>query len=133
MEEITKLEDKIIRRIFEDNKCTAHFDYLTEKKKINPEVTPVLILTTFNPSHGQNFLFGKFSGETKEDCLLKALDFLGDKKELSSYTIEWTGVPYKLEQSYFMGSSMLDALTKFYHGKDKEKFTVYNCKLNPIA
>lgn len=134
MDKVTELKDRIIRMIYEDNKCTAHFEFYTPiGKYIQNKPAMTLTLSTYNIRHGQSFVLGRFNGITEEECLEHALDLI-TKPAVNSYTVQWVSKDKPTESilSYFTGSSMLSALDKFYHGREEKDFVVYTCKLNPI-
>lgn len=52
----------------------------------------------------------------------------------NSYTIEWSSTTQKKRlKSYFYAKDEMAALNKFYHGKDKKDYTVFEVKLNPLS
>lgn len=105
------------------------FDYDEENGEIK------LNVITVNPKHNQSFLFHSVSGFNKVDCLSKMLDYVKNYKEKeSSYTIQWSlKESNELHTSYFRAKNVLDALDKFYYGRDLNSIIVFSVKLNPIS
>jgi len=139
-----KVESQILS-FFNDNKATAHFDF--EKKWIG-DYTPikrilqskehvyVLNLITYNPIHGQYFLYHSVEGTDEQDCLALMLEYMNTHKDmgLRTWTIEWK---YKDKDekitSYFSANNLREAMNKFYFDKDEDSLIVYDTHLNPIS
>jgi len=52
----------------------------------------------------------------------------------SSYTIEWFNKSEnKMNNSSFYGRNIEEVLQKFYYGKSRNNYIIYNIRLNPIS
>ena len=52
----------------------------------------------------------------------------------SSYTIEWFNKSEnKMNNSSFYGRNIEEVLQKFYYGKSRNYYIIYNIRLNPIS
>ena len=93
-----------------------------------------LDVVTVNPRHRQSFLFHTAEGYDKVDCLRKMLTYVRSYKEkASSYTIQWSGDDSELHTSYFRARNVMEAMDKFYYGRDVNAITVFSIVLNPIS
>ncbi len=94
-----------------------------------------LNLITVNAKHEQSFLFHSEEGFTKQDVLLKMLDYVKTYKEkFSSYTIQWClKDDSELHTSYFRAKNIMDTLEKLHYGRDAGSLIVFSVVLNPIA
>ncbi|GAB4420701.1 MAG: hypothetical protein OHK0039_34590 [Bacteroidia bacterium] len=94
-----------------------------------------LELITINPKHDQSFLFHAVSGSDKQDALQKMVEYvLQNSKQKSSYTVQWTQKGLgELHTSYFRARDIYEVLEKFYHGRDKDRYTIFSITLNPVA
>lgn len=140
-----KIESEILS-FFKGNDATVHFDF--EEKWVGMDFAPknrlfqkresviILNLITYNPIHGQHFLYHSVEGTEEQDCLAVMLEYVKLHKDggLKTWTIEWK---YKDEGdkviSYFSGKNLKEAMEKFYFDKDEETLVVYQTRLNPIS
>jgi len=149
---ILQLESVISDIIKRDNACHTKFDYINGNRYNalghQDSGFTELKITTYNPKKDETFLLfsikhGYASGpiptndiRNEEDALRVALDWIrSHSEEEYSHTIVWTkkGAASKSFVSYFYAKNAFDALLKFYDGKDKNEYVVYEIKLNPIA
>lgn len=125
-----ELESKISELVKADSKCTAHFDY----KRIGTGDKIELTVTTLNSNHDKSFVLMKVT----ESGILKALETVVSylehhKRYQSTYTVIWSEkVNFKLNTSYFFAYDMQEVIDRFFEGKDKHAFIIYEMKLNPI-
>ncbi len=130
-EKIISLESQIQEEINKETKRHVSFRY------VEPSTVKVF---THNMSIRETFLLGTFNGgDTIIDALGVALDYIKNHKNSGSvYTVEFIRrgevLPdgKKSHKSYFYGNPM-DALSKFYEGKDPDNYVVYSITLNPVA
>ena len=94
-----------------------------------------LDVITVNPKHNQSFLFQTVSGYNRVDVLKKMLDYVKNYKEKeSSFTVQWSlKESNELHTSYFRSKNVLEALDKFYYGRDLNSIVVFSVVLNPIS
>jgi hypothetical protein len=134
---VIELEHKISSSIRSDNGCYVHFDY-TPLSSIRITVSA----TTYNPVSKETFLLKSFIGEGEMeigvcDGLSKILKYVEThKKENHSFTIVWSKkreYPGSKTTSYFYCNDITDAIDKFFSGKEKEDYIIFEVKLNPIS
>ena len=145
---IIELEDRISRIVYEDNKRTVHFDYKTLEYEVTidriesgqPQFRPVnkkqVFAYTYNPDNGETFILKISTSDTFESALKDILRYVENhKKSMNSFTVLWgkKGGTTKIEKSYFYCEDAMEAMTKFFTGKDKSEYIIYEVKLNPIA
>lgn len=144
---IIELEDKISRIVYEDNKRTVHFDYKTLQYEISvnriesgqPQFSPVdkkqVIAYTYNPNNSETFILKISTAETYELALKDILKYVEDhKKTMNSFTVIWSKKgSTSTQKSYFYCEDAMEAMTKFFTGKLKSEYIIYELKLNPIA
>ncbi|MCB9195283.1 MAG: hypothetical protein H6598_03580 [Flavobacteriales bacterium] len=94
-----------------------------------------LEVITINPNHKQSFLYHTEEGSDKIDALEKMLDYVKKTRlQKNSYTIQWSlKGDETLHTSYFRAANVMEALNKFYHGRDMNTVNVFSVVLNPIA
>ncbi len=94
-----------------------------------------LEIITVNPKHKQSFLFHTTEGRDKIEALEEMLNYVKKSRlKKNSYTIQWSlKGEEKLHTSYFRAAHVMEALKKFYHGRDMNSVTVFSVVLNPIA
>jgi ATP-dependent RNA circularization protein (DNA/RNA ligase family) len=123
---IIELEDRIANAIQKDNGRTIHFEY-TDGKSVTT--------WTYNHQNKETFLLTKQQGENYIECLQKILDFVqSNEKVYNSYTVIWSrkGRTEKVT-SYFRCLDVVEVTNKFFEGKDKNLYHVYEIKMNPIS
>ena len=128
-----ELEDKISELVKSDSKCTVHFDY---KKAQGTSLDKLdLTVTTRNPLHDETFVLMKVTEVGILKCLEKVVSYLEHHKRFqSSYTVLWSEkAKFMLNTSYFYAYDMQEVLNRFFEGKDRHAFIIYEMKLNPIS
>jgi len=125
--EMARLQREISRKL-ELPLDNLVFNYTPEGDQVKLE------LITINPKHDQSFLFHALQAEDKITALRNLLDYVVQtfRKE-QSYTVQWAAKGGELHTSYFRARDMFEVLEKFYHGRVKEDYLVFNITLNPIA
>jgi predicted enzyme involved in methoxymalonyl-ACP biosynthesis len=125
--EMARLQREISRKL-ELPLDNLIFDYTAEGDAIRLE------LITINPKHDQSFLFHAVVAADKLTALSELLEYVAQtfRKE-QSYTVQWARKAGELHTSYFRARDMYEVLDKFYHGRVKEDYLVFNITLNPIA
>jgi hypothetical protein len=128
-----ELEDKISELVKADNKCTVHFEY-KKAQSASPDKLE-LTVTTFNPLHDEKFVLMKVTESGILKCLDKVVSYLEHHKRFqSSYTVLWSEkAKFMLNTSYFYAYDMQEVLNRFFEGKDRHAFIIYEMKLNPIS
>jgi hypothetical protein len=127
-----EIEEKIKDIIKKDNECDVRFEYTTAiEEDVNVEVTA----KTFNPKTQEVFLLFKGIGKTSEEAIKKILDYIENHRQnYASHTVVWASKKdMKQQTSYFHSKDAMEALEKFYHGKLREHYVVFNVKLNPMS
>lgn len=139
-----ELETKIADIIEADNGCTTSFEY---------EYVPTLIpdgtmgghvvdknevrAITYNPKNNERFLLLKVQESSEIDALYKILEYVENHRTVYySHTIVWRNLKEQLVRnntSYFYAKNALEAMEKFYHGKNPNDYMVFEVKLNPIS
>lgn len=127
--EIAELQDEITSYLsnIPHKSIVFTFDEVEGKSKLD--------VVTVNPKHRQSFLFHSAIGNDKVHALKKMLNYVKNYKEKeSSFTIQWSLKESKeLHTSYFRASTIMDALDKFYYGRDLNSIVVFSVVLNPIS
>lgn len=127
------LEDRISKVVFNDNKRSVRFDYKSLDQVSKKEV----FAYTHNTDNGETFILKVVTCDTFESGLMEILKYVENhKKTMSSFTVNWSkkgeGV-YKPEVSYFYCEDMVEVMSKFFNGKDRSDYIIYEVKLNPIS
>jgi hypothetical protein len=126
------LETEIRKLIREDNGAEVSFDYQPSAGK---EVT--LRVHTINPATKETFLLTTVYGEGHENALKALLNHVKiHKTENRSYTVKWrrkADTDVMWHTSYFYCKGLCELVERFYEGKDKDMYEVYEIKLNPVA
>jgi hypothetical protein len=144
---IIDLEDKISKIVFVDNKRTVHFEYSQQEFETpfnvlesgQPVYTKTkhhqVIAHTYNSGNRETFMLKSEVGSSYEECLEKIHNYiLNHRKSVSTYTVVWCKKQNtKQETSYFIGSSVIEVINKFFDGKDPDEYIVYTIKMNPIS
>ncbi len=145
---IIELEDRISKVVFNDNKRSVRFDYKTLEYEVSinrvesgqPEYRPVskkqVFAYTHNTENDETFILKIVTADTFESGLKEILQYVENhKKSMSSFTVKWAkkGNGSKSESSYFYCEDMVEVMTKFFEGKDRADYIIYEVKLNPIA
>lgn len=132
---LIKLEDEISRTIRENNGCTVHFEYKDSSgiDDINP--AKWAFVTTYNHTSEETFLLKSASGKSYEDALEIILEYVNNHtKSYASHTIVWSlKTNPKTNTSYFYCKDAVEALEKFFYGKERKDYVIYMVKLNPMA
>jgi hypothetical protein len=105
------------------------FNYLQQPSGVRFE------LITINPRHDQSFLFHTVDAPTRIAALEQMVEYitLNFRKE-QSYTVQWAQKGSgEFHTSYFRARDLYEVLDKFYHGRDRDQYTVFSVTLNPIA
>lgn len=125
--EMARLQREISRKL-ELPLDNLVFDYTQAGDRVKLE------LITINPKHDQSFLFHAVSADDKLTAMRELLDYVVQtfRKE-QSYTVQWAKKGGELHTSYFRARDMFEVLEKFYHGRIKDDYLVFNITLNPIA
>jgi hypothetical protein len=94
-----------------------------------------LKVITINPRHRQSFLFKQTEGTSKIDALRNLLHYVKNYKSKEySYTVQWSLKDKKeLHTSYFSAKNIMEALDKFFYGRDPNGIVIFSVNLNPIA
>lgn len=129
--ERAELENKIISFIYDDNKNTAHFEYVNLGGRV------LMYLWTFNDRQKEVHLYKSYSNETDVECLINAYDELVKNKAskvTNSYTVKWSRL-YETEvhNSYFNATNDMNALEQFLYNKEASSYNIHEVKLNPIS
>ena len=97
--------------------------------------TTDLEVITVNPKHKQSFLYHSTEGRDKIEALEAMLAYvLKNNTSDNTYTIQWSiKGEDKLYTSYFRAINIMDALDKFYFGRDIMSVNVFSAVLNPIS
>ena len=134
-------ESAIQEIIKKDSDCTCHFNYLVSNSQFNIKKIK-LELVTFNTNHKTQFLLHTIEAENKikaANMMYKHVYQLKNNLTLinspfSSYTVEWFNKSEnKMNKSSFYGHTIEEILQKFYYGKSRNNFIIYNIRLNPIS
>lgn len=123
---IIELEDKIANIIHKDNGRTAHFEYLDGS---------MVVVYTYNHHNRETFLLTKKIGLDYAEALSKVLDYvMSNEKDYDSYTVIWSrkGRPER-NTSYFYCQDVTQVIDKFFEGKDKNLYKVYEITMNPVS
>jgi hypothetical protein len=123
---IIKLEDKIATLILLDNQRSVHFEY---------ENNLMVSAYTYNSTTRETFLLKKEVGLSYIDCLEKILEYVkSSQTSYNSYTVIWNRKGRSERNvSYFSCRDILEVVDKFFEGKDKNLYLVYEIKMNPIS
>jgi len=94
-----------------------------------------LEIITINPTHKQSFLFHSVEGRDRIESLELMLDYvLENNTSDNTFTIQWSlKGDNKLHTSYFRAKNIMDAMDKFYYGRNMMSVTVFSVVLNPIS
>lgn len=123
---IIELEDRIANIIQKDNGRTIHFEY---------NDGDCITTWTYNHKNKETFLLTKQKGKNYIECLHKILNFVEtNEKVYNSYTVIWSrkGRTERVT-SYFRCTDVVEVTNKFFEGKDKNLYHVYEIKMNPIS
>lgn len=136
---IYTLENQIQNLVFNDNKCSVHFDYTYSDKLKHL----TLSVHTFNPVHKTTFLLYSTSIYTdgKKDQLdkfkVKLLEEVSnylkaniEPKQNMSYTVHWRKNSSE-HTSYFSGKTFPEIVDKFFIGKNHHDYVIIKMVLNP--
>lgn len=128
-----KLEEEIREIIFDDNKNSAHFEYMdiysNSGIESHPELMKNVKLVTLNKKTGVTFLLTESTKQTEVDCLNDIIDFLKSRGDYHTFTIKWyvkgesSDRPNK---SKFTAKDIIQAIEKFYYGQNKESLIIYS-------
>ena len=144
----TDLEKAITKLIQEDNK-TISFNYDWVQM---PPLTTMGQLAVIREDYGkaevtafttnnytkETFLLKSVIGETHIECLQKILNYLEKESQtMSTFTVNWSkkenGQLGAYNTSYFTCHDVFEVVEKFFAGKSRKDYVIYNIKLNPIA
>ena len=127
-----ELESKIISFIYEDNKNTAHFEYVNSGQNV------LMFLWTYNNHQKEVHLYKSYSGESDLECLNNAYTELTKNKNKitvqSSYTVRWSKQNEDTKHnSYFYAESDINALEQFFYNKEAHSYIIHEVRQNPIS
>jgi hypothetical protein len=122
---IIQLEDEISKLVYSDNGRTVHFEYCGSGNQVNAY--------TYNKTNRETFLLKKAIGSSYQECLEKILIYIKEnEKSYDSYTVIWSRKGRnERNMSYFYCTDVIDVINKFFDGKDKKLYIVYEIKMNP--
>ncbi|MFT5601497.1 MAG: putative ATP-grasp superfamily ATP-dependent carboligase [Flavobacteriales bacterium] len=125
---IAELQEKI-RKILDLQTNHISFEYDDQNGSIDLEII------TVNPRHNQSFLYHSVDGRDKIEALETMLNYVEKNNTSdSTYTIQWSlKGDNSLHTSYFRSKNIMDAIDKFYYGRDIMSVTVFSVVLNPIS
>lgn len=123
---IIELEDEIATIIQKDNGRTIHFEYIGGN---------MVEAYTYNHNNKETFLLTKKVGQDYVDCLQKILDYVKqNQKTYDSYTVIWARKGRgERTTSYFYCRDIVEVIDKFFEGKDKNLYHVYEIRMNPSS
>lgn len=136
---ITQLEEEIKSIIFNDNGCTATFEYNEIPNQYNSLMTKKhtqVVVRTFNSSKDETFIMCVKKGASAHDALNEVINYLKlIKKSGSSYTVRWRkkGEHMPLQSSYFYCDNILQVVDRFFTDKNVDEYVVDEIKMNPIS
>jgi len=125
---IAELQQKIKENInLDENSILFEFHLLGANTDLE--------VITVNPKHKQSFLYHSTDGRDKIEALEAMLAYvLKNNTSDNTYTIQWSiKGEDKLYTSYFRAINIMDALDKFYFGRDIMSVNVFSAVLNPIS
>ncbi len=131
-----KLESEIYNIVKSDNGCEIHFDYdLGYSGPLPTDKYHSVNAITYNPITKESFLMCKCNGLSQIEALECVLSYINTHRVTNySHTIIWANKIDKMNNtSYFYGKDAMEALEKFYHGKNRDEYMVYSIKLNPLS
>lgn len=136
-----ELENEIANIIKNDNGCETRFEYesVTNIKNHNFNTTTLyeeeVRAMTFNPKTNESFLMFKATGVSEIKALENILDYVKNHRvTYYSHTILWSNKrDNMMNTSYFYAKDAFEALSKFYHGKNREDYNVFEVKMNPLS
>jgi hypothetical protein len=102
----------------------------------NKEGRYVLNLTTISPNkHKTKFLFHSTTSDTQDQALSDMFDYVTKHmKDQDTFQIRWHNPTTKqMEVSWFRASNIIEALDKFFHGKEIGDYKIYEVSLRPYA
>ncbi len=111
-------------------------DLLIFDLKTNRENMQVLDLVTISPNpHRTKFLFHTTVAATPELAVDAMFDYVNKHMQnQDNWQIRWHNPKTKeVEVSWFRAASVLEALDKFYHDKEKTDYKIYEVSLRPYA
>lgn len=133
--QIYKLKFEISELIRNDNGSYVSFEYNS-----SPTFSRWLDVITYNPRHGQHFLFGRFYMKdlSELEVLEKVRSYIKKPSVRFQYTTNksysikwWNKEQSKLITSSFYGEDIYDVLYKFYCKKKKDSIEIHEISLNP--
>lgn len=128
------LESEIASMVKDDNGCETHFEY-QEIQRGTEDNNFIVKAITYNPLTEVSFLMCRVKAPNEISGLKVILDYVKNHRStVYTHTITWSNKRnFTPITSYFYGKDALEALEKFYHGKNREDYLVFNVKLNPVA
>jgi hypothetical protein len=128
LNEIARLESQIVSEIKQDNGASISFMY-DGKNGEN------LRVFTFNNVSKEFFLLSSVITESSEDSLKQVLHFLKTHKtDYDSYTVRWKRKGSETSNvSYFYCKDVPELIEKFFAGKDREMYVIFEIKMNAIS
>jgi hypothetical protein len=132
------LEDDISRTIMAENGCTAHFQYEDDKNVNmkgceNKPCPRIITVMTYNPKTGETFLLKEVCAKSDIEGLEEVLKYTkSHKKDYDTFSVVWVKRGEgKTQTSYFYCVDLLEAIEKFYYGKNREEYVVYKTEMSP--
>ena len=145
LQKVIEIEGEITETIRKTNGCLTHFEYVFENVGNNPTNINVsygsktvlnICVYTQNPNTKEIFLLKKVStNNDKISGLEEILKYVKEhKKNNDSYSIHWSRKPSThMNISYFYCRDVYEALEKFSYNKNKDDYTIYDVKMNPMS
>lgn len=128
LNEIARLESQIVSEIKQDNGASISFMY-DGKNGEN------LRVFTFNNVSKEFFLLTSVASNSSEESLKQVLQFLKTHKtDYDSYTVKWKRKGNDIvNTSYFYCENVPELIEKFFAGKDREMYIIFEIKMNAIS
>ncbi len=142
---VLKLEMEITNLIQKDNGNAVHFEYVKTLDSANnklllkefkePNVEHVVMAFTTNKNTQEQFLLKSVQALSIEEALKTILDYVRRQHEFGTFTITWSkrGSSGTTNRSDFYCHDIVDAIGKFFTGKDVKDYIIYEVKSNPIS
>jgi hypothetical protein len=141
-----ELENYIYNFIKNDNGRTTHFEYVDNNlsywgdfiynylfSQNNKEY--IVKIITYNIEEKIPFLLVEKKGISFLDALIKIKKYLDkniNQKKEKVYTVQWwKNTDCTTRYSFFSGNSITEIEDKFFYGKERQLYTIYNIRLSP--
>ena len=136
MSKILQLECEISDYLGKTNNCYVHFEYSEEINDDDDTCLDLLKIITYNRMHQKAFLLKDFKGESREEILKMALNYVNETfKTEHNYTVFWTELSTgKKYLSYFRGIDESEIKGKFYCSVENiQNIKITEIKLSPYS